>query len=212
VASLPCQAAAVTDAEPFALIVLLAAAVGLAAVLSSRLTQRLRIPTPALVLVGAAIAVQLFPALHAPPRLAVERVVTVALVCILFAGGMDIGWARFRSAAAPIVTVGVAGTILTAAAVLGWLGFGLSGYAAHGPDSQRLYGIVAVVVVFSVVVQGSLVPAAARLLRVPMSPVEPEPWALGVRRVGQLRGAGRAARPHPARHPPAGRRRRPRPG
>jgi cell volume regulation protein A len=53
--------------------------------------------------------------------------------------------------------------------------------AAHVPDSQRLYGIVAVVVVFSVVVQGSLVPAAARLLRVPMSPVEPEPWALGVR-------------------------------
>ena len=81
-----------TDAEPFALLVLLAAAVGLAAVLSSRLTQRLRIPTPALVLVGAAVAVQVIPALHAPPRLAVERVVTVALVCILFDGGMDIGW------------------------------------------------------------------------------------------------------------------------
>jgi potassium/hydrogen antiporter len=53
--------------------------------------------------------------------------------------------------------------------------------AASVPDSQRLYGIVAVVVVFSVVVQGSLVPAAARLLRVPMDPVKPEPWALGVR-------------------------------
>jgi len=52
---------------------------------------------------------------------------------------------------------------------------------AHVPEAQRLYGIVAVVVVFSVVVQGSLVPAAARLLRVPMRPVEPEPWALGVR-------------------------------
>jgi cell volume regulation protein A len=52
---------------------------------------------------------------------------------------------------------------------------------ARAPDAQRLYGIVAVVVVFSVVVQGSLVPAAARLLRVPMQPVEPEPWALGVR-------------------------------
>ena len=49
------------------------------------------------------------------------------------------------------------------------------------PGRERLYGIVAVVVVFSVVVQGSLVPAAARLLRVQMRPVEPEPWALGVR-------------------------------
>ena len=37
------------------------------------------------------------------------------------------------------------------------------------------------VVVFSVVVQGSLIPAAARLLRVRMRSVEPQPWALGVR-------------------------------
>ena len=53
--------------------------------------------------------------------------------------------------------------------------------AAHEPDSKRLYGIVVVVVVFSVVVQGSLVPAVARVLRVPMRTVEQEPWALGVR-------------------------------
>jgi cell volume regulation protein A len=53
--------------------------------------------------------------------------------------------------------------------------------AAHVPDAERLYNIVAVVVVFSVVVQGSLIPAAARLLRVEMRAVEPEPWALGVR-------------------------------
>ena len=49
------------------------------------------------------------------------------------------------------------------------------------PGAQRLYGIIAVAVMFSVIVQGSLVPTAARLLRVPMRPVEPEPWALGVR-------------------------------
>lgn len=34
---------------------------------------------------------------------------------------------------------------------------------------------------FSVVVQGSLTPAVARLLRVQMRTVEPEPWALGAR-------------------------------
>jgi cell volume regulation protein A len=53
--------------------------------------------------------------------------------------------------------------------------------AAGVPDASRLYGIVAVVVIFSVFVQASLVPAAARLLRVRMRRIEPQPWALGVR-------------------------------
>ena len=117
-----------TDAEPFALLVLLTAAVGLVAVLSNRLTERVKLPSPALVLVGAAIAVKVIPALHAPPELAVQRVVTVALVAILFDGGMHIGWSRFRSAAGPIAVVGVAGTFLTVAAggVLTDFAFGLA--------------------------------------------------------------------------------------
>jgi potassium/hydrogen antiporter len=49
------------------------------------------------------------------------------------------------------------------------------------PGGERLYGIVVVVVILSVVVQGSLVPTVARLLHVPMREVEPEPWSLGVR-------------------------------
>ncbi|MGH3192169.1 MAG: cation:proton antiporter [Streptosporangiaceae bacterium] len=121
-----------TDTQPFALVVLLAAAVGLVAVLSGRVTERVKIPSPALVLAGAAVAVNVVPALHAPPRLAVERVVTVALVCILFDGGMHIGWTRFRSAVVPIATVGVAGTFLTvaAAAVFAHVAFGLAWYLA----------------------------------------------------------------------------------
>jgi cell volume regulation protein A len=106
----------VTDTEPFALLIVLTAAVGLVAVLSNRLTDRVKLPSPALVLVGAAVAVNVIPALHAPPRQAVERVVTVALACILFDGGMHIGWVRFRSAAGPIAVVGVLGTFLTVAA------------------------------------------------------------------------------------------------
>ncbi len=119
-----------TDTEPFALVVVLTAAAGLVAVLSNRLAERVKVPSPALVLAGAAIAVQVIPALHAPPRLAVERVVTVALVCILFDGGMHIGWSRFRSAAAPIAVVGVLGTFLTVAAgaLLVHLAFGLAWY------------------------------------------------------------------------------------
>jgi cell volume regulation protein A len=54
----------VTDAGPFARVLLLTAAVGLVVVLSNRLTGRLKVPSPALVLVGAAVAVKIVPALH----------------------------------------------------------------------------------------------------------------------------------------------------
>ena len=121
-----------TGAEPFALLVVLLAAVGLVAVLSNRLAYRVKLPAPALFLVGAAIAAKVIPALHGPPQQAVEHVVTVALVCILFDGGMNIGWARFRSAAAPITVVGVLGTFLTvfAGALLVHLAFGLAWYVS----------------------------------------------------------------------------------
>ena len=121
-----------TDTEPFALVLLLTAAVGLVVVLSNRLTERVKIPSPALVLAGAAVAVKVVPALHAPPQLVVERVVTVALVCVLFDGGMQIGWSRFRSAAVPVTVTGVAGTFGTVAAValLAHAAFGLPWYAA----------------------------------------------------------------------------------
>ena len=121
-----------SDTESFTIVLLLTAAVGLAVVLSNRLTERLKVPTPALVLVGAAVAVKVVPALHEPPHQVVERVVTVALVCILFDGGMQIGWSRFRSAAVPVTVTGVAGTFLTVAggALLARALFGLDWYAS----------------------------------------------------------------------------------
>jgi cell volume regulation protein A len=60
--------------------------------------------------------------------------------------------------------------------------------AAPVPDAERLYGIVVVVVVFSVLVQGSLVPAVAALLRLPMRTVSQEPWAVGVRLADEPEG------------------------
>ena len=121
-----------TDSVPFAQILLVLSLLAVAAVLSNRLTARLRIPTPALFLAAAAIAAAALPDLKAPPERTVERIVTVALVCILFNGGMHIGWRRFRQAAAPIVVVGVAGTFLTAAAAaaVAHFGFGFSWYIA----------------------------------------------------------------------------------
>jgi potassium/hydrogen antiporter len=120
----------VSSAEPFALLVVLVAAVGLVAVLSNRLAHRVKLPAAALFLVGAAIAAKVIPALHRPSQHAVEQVVAVALACILFDGGMNIGWARFRSAVAPIAATGVLGTFLTvlAAAMLVHFAFGLAWY------------------------------------------------------------------------------------
>ncbi len=60
--------------------------------------------------------------------------------------------------------------------------------AANIPRGSRLYGIVIIVVVFSVLVQGSLVPTVARVLRVPMRTVHPEPWSLGIRLRGEPDG------------------------
>jgi cell volume regulation protein A len=53
--------------------------------------------------------------------------------------------------------------------------------AAGVSDAARFYAIVFVVVAFSVVVQGGLLPTLASRLRVPMRTVETEPWSLGVR-------------------------------
>lgn len=49
------------------------------------------------------------------------------------------------------------------------------------PDAARLYSIVFVVVAFSVLVQGGLLPTLAERLRVPVTIAEPEPFSLGVR-------------------------------
>jgi potassium/hydrogen antiporter len=122
----------VDDVQPFGLIVLVVAAVGLVAVLSNRLSERLQVPTPAFFLAGAAIAAQVVPGLDAPPHQTVERLVTIALVVILFDGGMHIGWRRFRNAAMPIALTGVIGTFLTTAAIalLAHLAFDLDWYLA----------------------------------------------------------------------------------
>jgi potassium/hydrogen antiporter len=53
--------------------------------------------------------------------------------------------------------------------------------AAGLPGSTRVYDIIFVVVAFSVIVQGGLVPLVGRRAGVPMRPVEPRPWALGMR-------------------------------
>jgi cell volume regulation protein A len=52
---------------------------------------------------------------------------------------------------------------------------------ADVPDALSIYNIVFVVVTFSVLVQGSMIPFVARRLGVPMRTVEPEPWDVSIR-------------------------------
>jgi cell volume regulation protein A len=111
----------VSDSYHFAALVLLVAVVGLLAVLSNRLTERIKVPTPLLVLAAAALAAQVFDGIHAPSELWVERLVSLALVWILFDGGQHMGWSKFRAAAAPIAVLGVVATFLTVAAVAAFI-------------------------------------------------------------------------------------------
>ena len=104
-----------TGTSEFGLVVLVIGLAGIGAVLSNRLSARLRIPAPAFFLICATVAAQLWPRVTLLPFTTVTRVVSVALAIILFDGGMHIGWRRFRTAAAAIVWVGVAGTLVTAA-------------------------------------------------------------------------------------------------
>lgn len=106
-----------SDLRPFGFVILLVSLAVVAAALSSRLSERLRVPAPALFLIAAAIASDLFPTLGSLPIITEERVVTVALIYILFDGGMQIGWKQFKDAAATIFWIGVAGTFLTAGAI-----------------------------------------------------------------------------------------------
>ena len=90
-------------ADSFALTLLLVAVVASLALLSNQISHRLRIPAPAIFLVGSAAASDLYPALSELPLEAVGQVVTVALILILFDGGTGIGIKKLRSALSPIL-------------------------------------------------------------------------------------------------------------
>jgi cell volume regulation protein A len=105
------------DLVPFAVITLFAGLALLAAVGSNHLAERIHVPAPALFLVAAAAASDAWPRLGDLSIVIDQRIVTVALVVILFEGGMHIGWARMRTAAGAVVWLGVAGTVVTAGAM-----------------------------------------------------------------------------------------------
>jgi potassium/hydrogen antiporter len=105
-----------------------------------------RIPTPGLLLLAAALV----PGTPLGTQ-AVEYIAVAALVVILLDGGMDIGWARMRGSVRPVVSLGVLGTFLTAGAlaliahhVLGydWKLAGVIGAALAPTDPAVVFSVL----------------------------------------------------------------------
>src|SRR5919202_3531806 len=105
-----------SELHEFGTVVLVVALGFFGALGTYKLTERLPVPAPALFLIVAAVASDVFPGLETVISIHnVERIGVVALIVILFDGGMQVGWRRFREAAFPITVLGVVGTFATAA-------------------------------------------------------------------------------------------------
>lgn len=118
-----------TTATEFAVALLFVSGALLVAVLANRLSARLRIAAPGLLLIAAAAVANLVPGWQGLSHTVEERVVSVALALILFDGGMHIGWRRLRHVLRASTWIALAGTVVTAAGVVAvahlLLGFGL---------------------------------------------------------------------------------------
>jgi potassium/hydrogen antiporter len=117
-----------------------------------KLTARFPIPAPALFLFAAAAASDLFPGLsdHVPIK-TVERIGVVALIVILFDGGMHVGWRRFRRSAVPIALLGTVGTFATAGVMAAfahylfdfdWVTAGVLGAALAPTDPAVMFSVL----------------------------------------------------------------------
>ena len=133
--------------------ILLALGSGVAlAVVSTRLSAWVAIPSPAIFLIVAAAISDLWPHLYEDvPVLTVERIAVAALIVILFNGGMDIGWRQMRTAIGPILSLGILGTFATAAIVavvahyvLGfeWMTAGVIGAALAPTDPAVMFSVL----------------------------------------------------------------------
>jgi cell volume regulation protein A len=142
----------VEEVREFGTIVLVVGAGFSLALLTSKLTERFPVPAPAIFLLAAATASDVFPTLADElSTKTVERIGVVALIVILLDGGMHVGWGRFRSAAWPIASLGVLGTFgsagvmaVLAHVLLGfdWTTAGLIGAALAPTDPAVMFSVL----------------------------------------------------------------------
>jgi potassium/hydrogen antiporter len=142
----------VEELTTFGTVVLVVAGGLLLALLATKLNERLPVPEPALFLLLAALASDLFPELG--ERLSirdVERIGVVALIIILFNGGALVGWRRFRVVAVPVFALGVFGTFATAAVIavaahylfdFSWTIAGILGAALAPTDPAVMFSVL----------------------------------------------------------------------
>jgi cell volume regulation protein A len=136
----------------FGLIVLVVSAVFALAVLSHKLSERIPVPAPAIFLLAAALAVHFIPRLGRELSIKdVERIAVLALVVILFDGGLRIGWKRFRPEIGLISLLGVVGTFATAGLMtlagrylfdFSWTGAGILGAALAPTDPAVMFSVL----------------------------------------------------------------------
>jgi cell volume regulation protein A len=142
----------VDELTSFGTLVLVVSGGLLLALLASKTSERLPVPEPALFLVLAAIASDVFPELSERfSILEVERIAVVALIVILFNGGTLVGWRRFRVAAVPIFSIGVFGTFATAGIIavfahevldFEWITAGIMGAALAPTDPAVMFSLL----------------------------------------------------------------------
>ena len=135
----------------FGAIVLLVSAAFAVAVLANKVSERTRIPAAGFFLIAAAIASDVWHELaNALSIRDVERIAVVALIVILFDGGMRVGWQRFRESATPIVSLGLLGTFATAGLMtlaahvflgFSWQTSGLLGAALAPTDPAVMFSV-----------------------------------------------------------------------
>jgi potassium/hydrogen antiporter len=142
----------VTELADFGLVIAVGAGVFALAVLSNKLSERVAVPAPAIFLLAAALAGRIFTRVGDELSVRdVERIAVLALVVILFDGGMRIGWRRFRAALVPITALGLLGTFATAGAMtlaarylfgFGWTTAGILGAALAPTDPAVMFSVL----------------------------------------------------------------------
>jgi cell volume regulation protein A len=141
-----------TELHDFALILLVVAGGLSLALVATRVSDIVPVPAPLLFLVASALASDASSDLRDALSIRdVQRIAVVALVVILFNGGLDIGWRRMRASAGSVLSLGVLGTFATAGVValaahlllgFGWTLAGILGAALAPTDPAVMFSVL----------------------------------------------------------------------
>jgi potassium/hydrogen antiporter len=141
----------VSEITDFGAIVLAVSIALFVALISMRLAHRVSLPYAGLILVAAALIAASSDSLQTALSVGdVQNIAVVALIVILFEGGLHIGAARFRRSLRPILALGVVGTFVTAGLValaaryllgFSWIEAGLLGAAIAPTDPAVTFSV-----------------------------------------------------------------------